>query len=157
MALVLSGVWGEGASPSICFDTCACPQGVQSCVKQSLTASVQSSVCDYDIACSCGSWRACIPLKKRTRSTSKTHLNGMTGPWARHLQQVLSAGNSRPWVMCTKRQCEGPRYLRWWAESQRSGIVLWLFGIYLVIRPLKRNGGMKALALLNLLLLAYSV
>lgn len=93
---------------------------------------------------------------KRTRSTSKTHLNGMTGPWARHLQQVLSAGNSRLWVMFTKSQCEGPPYLRW-AESQRSGIVLWLFGIYLVIRPLKSNGGMKALALLNLLLLAYFV
>lgn len=59
--------------------------------------------------------------------------------------------------MFTKSQCEGPPYLRCGGESQRSAIVLWLFGIYLVIRPLKTTGGMKALALLNLLLLAYFV
>lgn len=145
-------VFSEGTNPSICFDTLACLQRVGSSVKQQPTEYVR----DYDTLCSCSGWTVYIPLK-RTRSTSKTHLNGMTGPWARHLQQVLSAGNSRLWVMFTKSQCEGPPYLRCWAESQGSGIVLWLFGIYLVIRPLKSNGGMKALALLNLLLLAYFV
>lgn len=109
-------------------------------------APVQSSVCD----------RVDIP-QKRTRSTSKTHLNGMTECWGRHLQRVLSAGNSGLWIVFTTSQCEGPPYLRCWAESERSAIVLWLFGIYLVIRPFKSNGGMKALALLNLLLLAYFV
>lgn len=61
----------------------------------------------------------------------------MTGPFARHLQQVLSAGNSSLWLMFTKSQCEGPPYLCCRAESLCSGLVLWLFGIYLVIRPLK--------------------
>lgn len=133
------------ASTSIYTDMHACPQGVWTCEMQYFRAPVQSCVRE----------EVYFPLK-RTRSISKTHLNGMTGCWAGHLQQVLSAGNSMLWIMFTK-QCEGPPYLHCWAESLRSGMVLWLFGIYLVIRPLKSNGGMKALALLNLLLLAYFV
>lgn len=113
---------------------------------QYFTAPVQSCVCE----------KVDIP-QKRTRSTSKTHLNGMTECWGRHLQRVLSAGNSGLWIVFTTSQCEGPPYLRCWAESVRSAIVLWLFGIYLVIRPFKSNGGMKALALLNLPLLVYFV
>lgn len=129
-----------------CTDMHACPRGVRTHGTKYFRAPVQS--CVYE--------EVYIPLK-RTRSTSKTHLNGMTGYWARHLQQVLSAGNSMLWIMFTTSQCEGPPYLHCWAESLRSGIVLWLFGIYLVIRPLKSSGRMKASALLNLLLLAYFV
>lgn len=124
----------------------ACPQGVWTHGTQYFRAPVQSCVCEEVYI-----------LLKCTRSTSKTHLNGMTGCWARHLQQVLSAGNSMLWIMFITIQREGPPYLHCWAESLRSGIVLWLFGIYLVISPLKSNGGIKALALLNLLLLAYFV
>ncbi len=150
MALVLSGVRRGNQPINLRWHT------FMSSSSRELCEAPAQYVRDYDILWSCSAWTVYIPLKC-TRSTSKTLLNGMTGPWARHLQQVLSAGNSRLWVMFTKSQCEGPPYLRCWDESQRSGIVLWLFGIYLVIRPLKSNGGMKALALLNLLLLAYFV
>lgn len=162
MSVVTLWAWycqrvGGGTNTSVCFDW---HQGLMERRVKLCEAAAHSTswayVRDYDILCSCSTLTAYIPLK-HTRSTSKTHLNGMTGPWARHLQQVLSAGNSRLWVMFTKSQCEGPSYLRCWAESLGSGLVLWLFGIYLVIRPLKGNGGMKALALLNLLLLAYFV
>lgn len=59
--------------------------------------------------------------------------------------RALSAGKPGLWLMFTESRRRGPPYLRCFAESQSSGIVLWLFGFYLVIRPLKSIGGMKAL------------
>lgn len=81
-------------------------------------------------------------LKQHDWTLSQT---SVTGPKCREPQTLTNVHQS---------QSEGPPYLRCWAESLCSGLVLWLFGIYLVIRPLKSNEGMKALALLNLLLLA---
>lgn len=162
MSLVTLWPWycqtvGGGTYTSIYFDRCrVLMQWRVKLCEATAHCSRSAYGRDYDILCSCSTLTVYIPLKI-TRSTSKTCLNGMTGPWARHLQRVLSAGNSRLWVMFTKSQCEGPSYLRCWSESLSSGLVLWLFGIYLVIRALKGNGGMKALALLNLLLLAYFV
>lgn len=64
-----------------------------------------------------------------------------------------------PWVKFTEAGCcECVRYLLRCAESLDSGLLLYgCAAIYLVISALKKNGMMKALTLLNLLLLVYTM
>lgn len=102
--------------------------------------------------------RAAYRLKNAWGSTWKKHAKW--DDWTSEpdiCSWALNAGKPGLWLMFTESRRGGPPYLRCCAESRRSDIVLWLFGIYLVIRPLKSIGGMKASALLNLLLLAYFV
>lgn len=77
-----------------------------------------------------------------------------TGPQAKHLWWLLNAGNSMERVCVWL--CASVIYSA--ALSHGTQTLFFMAELcYLVIRPLKKNDMMKALAVLNLLLLVYAV